>query len=74
MTEQKKKHPKYAFLRAYAEIAGYSLSDLSAILNINTVTLKRKIDGQSDFTLTESTKIANTLNRTREEIFRTSEK
>ena len=65
----KQKHAPYVMLAGYAKLAGYTLDQLAAKLHITRRTLDHKINGYSDFTLTEGKYIIELLGQRREDIF-----
>ena len=66
------KHPPYHMIEAYAKLAGYSLDDLADSLDMHPRTLRRKINGLSDFKESESSRMAHILRQSRDDLFLTS--
>ncbi len=66
-----RKHPAYIMITPYAKIAGFTLDQVATELGINTQTLRRKINGQSDFRDQEMRKLSTITGRGYDELFQT---
>lgn len=65
----KQKHYPYVMLEGYAKLAGYSLEDLATTLKQTPRTIRNKISGKSDFSLTEMNVIVKLLARPMADVF-----
>lgn len=65
--DQKKK--TYALVAGYAKLAGYTMNQVAKELGITRRTLSNKINGITDFTLSEAIAIKKLLGKTLDEIF-----
>lgn len=63
------KHPPYVMFESYVKLAGYSLDDIANKLFQSRTTIRRKIGGTSDFTLTEAKLLEIWLNTSKESLF-----
>lgn len=62
---------KYELVTGYIKLAGYSLSELADKLGITRRTLANKINGYSDFTISEALTIKEIVGKSIDEIFLT---
>jgi len=69
----KLKHLPYAMVSGYAKLAGYSMEQIAIKLHMTRRTLDHKINGSSDFTISEAKALESLLGQSRESIFLTSD-
>ena len=60
---------KYVLVSGYAKAAGYSMQNLAEEIGVSRRTLSNKINGVTDFTLSEAMQLKKILGKSLEEIF-----
>jgi predicted transcriptional regulator len=65
------RHPPYYMIEGYAKIAGFDLAELAREIGIHYRTLLRKINGQSDFKVSEINRLVTALRQNSDAIFLT---
>lgn len=70
-TKPEPKHPAYVMIQPFAKVAGYNLVELAQYLGINPQTLRKKINGQSDFRDQEMRKLSALTGRSYDDLFLT---
>ena len=65
------KHEPYVMIEPYAKLSGYTLEQLAVKLGTTKRTLYNKINGTSEFSVTEAKSLSRILSREHDDIFLT---